>query len=179
MSYPPQVHQHQQYPRADGPQQLIRQPGGRRTGMVVGATAAVLALVLGGTALGAYLIDRNPDGASQANGAASATSPTNLNPDGASRADGGTADDLRATAQEYVDAVNNGDEAAARELTCGQIDAGALFTTARGSGVTRAIGESRVVRADYATVEITVPDSAAQPVPLPFRVRNGAWCVAV
>jgi hypothetical protein len=143
-------------------------PRQHRTGRFISRMAAVLALVLSVVALSAC--------AGRPNAAEPATSTTNPDPRNTATSD---ASSLRTTAQAYVDAVNDEDEATARGFTCDQADAGVLFETSKGSGTERAIGESRIERGDHASVDIKIVGSAAKPVPLPFKLKNGAWCIDV
>ncbi|MDG4788982.1 hypothetical protein O7626_24140 [Micromonospora sp. WMMD1102] len=138
--------------------------------MVVGAAAVMLLLVVGVVGVGGYLLFRGSGGGA--------------GPEGGNQAGAATsAEDLKTTAQAYVDAVNNRDEAAATKLTCRQTGPGVLFETNRDAAgdvdATWTIGRTEIIRADLATVVIAIADSTGEGVPTPFNVRDGSWCVAV
>lgn len=180
MSYPPQVNQNQPYPGPGGPHGPVGQPGGpwqqapqrprRWIGVVVGVAAVMLLLVVGVVGLGAYLLFRDSNGVGGTS-----------TPGGGSQAGGApSVEDLRATAQAYLDAVNSGNEAAATKLTCEQTNPGTLFDANSGTDATWVMGESEILRADLASVDFAVADSpGGQGIPTPFKVRDGSWCVAI
>lgn len=173
-------------------------PGGEppksKTGMIV-AIVVIAVLVLGGAGVGIYLLTKEDDKGNSASDNQTSESnkpdptsedsdptsedsdPTDSDPTGGS---GGLGEEeLLDTAQQYADAVNDSDEAAATELTCEQSSAGVLYDTAAGQGSEVQLGEPEIMSEGYATVEIKLGGSSAQAVPLPFEVKDDAWCVSV
>lgn len=159
--YPPQQ---PHYPPQPGPP-----PPRRRTGLIVALVAIGVAMVLaiGGAGLVVYFLTRDAgtSGSQEAGPAAGSSS--------------GSEEDLRAIAQRYVDAVNRSDEAAATELTCRRTSAGTLYETASGRGSEMIIDKLSVDGPGKGSVYFAIAGSTARAVPLPFEVRDGAWCVAV
>lgn len=142
----------------------------RGTGLVVGVVAAVAAvLVLGVGAVILVVAATNRDGGPSRPAASGGAGPGEA--------------DLRATAQAYVDAVNQGDEAAATSLTCQRADPGTLYVTgseeARTKGWKWEIREVEVLGDGTGTVRIAPEGNPGPGVPTPFDVRDGAWCTAV
>jgi hypothetical protein len=146
-------------------------------------------LVLGVLALGVYLLfirpDRPPEAGEPRPGAsapatAGATAPSGDDPGGGSGLPGtaepgpGNTDDLEKTARDYVDAVNERDEAAAKALTCERTDPGTLYSVTGGREVR--FGSVEVLEGAVGTAQLRVGDGETA---LLLEKREDRWCVAI
>lgn len=88
--------------------------------------------------------------------------------------DRGGTDDLDATARDYVDAVNDRDEAAATRLTCERANPGTLYSVTEGRDVR--LGKVEVLEGTVGTAQVTVGDGQTA---LLLENREDGWCVAI
>ncbi|MPZ79351.1 MAG: hypothetical protein GEV28_02730 [Actinophytocola sp.] len=88
--------------------------------------------------------------------------------------DPGGTDDLEATARDYVDAVNDRDEAAATGLTCERANPGTLYSVTEGRNVR--LGKVEVLEGTVGTAQVTVGDGETA---LLLENREDGWCVAI
>jgi hypothetical protein len=86
----------------------------------------------------------------------------------------GGADGLAAAAQDYVDAVNDRDEAAATALTCGRANPGTLYSVTEGRNVR--LGDVEVLEGTVGTAQVTVGGGETA---LLLESQEDRWCVAI
>ncbi|HWM07482.1 MAG TPA: hypothetical protein VNP92_34550 [Actinophytocola sp.] len=86
----------------------------------------------------------------------------------------GGADGLAAAAQDYVDAVNDRDEAAATALTCERANPGTLYSVTEGRNVR--LGDVEVLEGTVGTAQVTVGGGETA---LLLENREDRWCVAI
>ncbi|WP_159001561.1 hypothetical protein [Streptomyces sp. SBT349] len=159
------------------------EPPKSRNGLIV-AIVAIAVLLLGGGAI--YLLtedDEPTSGASQDPSDSPEPSDAEEEPppeeeptdDPGAGGGGGSDEDLLAVAQDYVNAVNAADEAAATALMCGQTDPGGLYSAVAGSATVVTVGEITSSDGTEAFVELII--GSQPPLPSPFDFTDGSWCV--
>lgn len=149
-------------------------------------------LVLGILALAVYLLFFRPDPPPEAGepqpGTSAPANPGSSPPDepgepgpgggsGSSSVEGpgrGNADGLETTARDYVDAVNDRDQAAATRLTCERKDPGTLFSVTGGREVR--LVRVEVLEGAVGTAQLRVGDGETA---LLMEKREDRWCVAI
>jgi hypothetical protein len=199
MTYPPQPGHYEQQPQYGQPSQFPQHPYGQqqygghpgypggeppksKQGMII-AIIVIAVLVLGGGGVTVWLLNKD-DSASN-----TASEETTTQPSEDSPADDPTSEDsptdepsggeaeLTTVAQQYADAINNEDEAAATQLMCDKTEPGTLYTTIAGQ-VKVDIGKAEIVD-DSATVDFTVQGAGDQTIQLYFDLQDDAWCVSI
>jgi hypothetical protein len=180
-----------------GQQQPYGQPGFQggeppksKRGMVI-AIIVIAVLVLGGGGVAVWQLtkgDDNPnasDNTSQTTEPPSDAPPTSEDspsdePPSETGSPSGDTSAVQTVAQEYADAVNSSNEAAATALMCNKSGGpGVLYTELAGQ-VPVEPGEIEMVSDDTATVKYTAQGDAGGPAaPLFFENQDGAWCVTV
>jgi hypothetical protein len=148
-------------------------------------------LVLGLVGLVGYLLffssdsppeDAAPRPAPSASAHPGATAPPGTNPSegggsassAADRPGPGNTDDLRSTARDYVDAVNDRDKAAATALTCERANPGTLFSVTGGREV--ALVDVEVLEGAVGTAQVRVGGGETA---LLMENQEDGWCVAI
>ena len=179
MTYSPQPGQPNPYGHPGYPS---GQPPKGKQGVII-AIIVIAVLVLGGGGVTLWLLNKD-DGASeqtfQPPGPKTEDSPTDNPASEDSPTEGPTDREaeaaVTAVAQQYADAINNEDEAAATQLMCDKTEPGTLYTTVVGQ-IKVDIGKAEVAADDSATVDFTVRGAGNDPTMMFFELRNGAWCV--
>jgi cytoskeletal protein RodZ len=146
-------------------------------------------LVLGVLGFGAYLIFRpatppepgqaqpeasappSPGDPSQSREPAPDTGSASSAVEGPSPGDTG---DLESVARDYVDAVNDRDEAAATALTCERANPGTLFSVTEGREVR--LGQVELLEGAVGTAQVRVGDGETA---LLLENQEDGWCVAI
>jgi hypothetical protein len=108
-----------------------------------------------------------PPGTSASPGGGSASSGA----DGPGR---GNTDDLTSTARDYVDAVNDRDQAAATALTCERANPGTLFSVTGGREVT--LVDVEVLEGAVGSAQVRVGGGETA---LLMENQEDGWCVAI
>ncbi len=162
---------------------------------MIGVLLLASLLVLGVLGLGVYLLFFRPDsqpeageprpapapGSSAAPNPGATTAPPDASPGGSGAGSssvegpkGGDTGDLRATARDYVDAVNDRDEAAATALTCERANPGTLFSVTGGREVR--LGRVELLEGSVGTAQVRVGDGETA---LLLENQEDGWCVAI
>jgi hypothetical protein len=158
--------------------------------MIAVLLLAVL-LVIGLLGLVVYLLFFRPDPPPEAGeprpGATAPASPGSTRPGGEDPGGGGgsgptgtaeagpeNTDELERTARDYVDAVNERDEAAAKELTCERENPGTLYSVTEGREVR--LDSVKVLEGAVGTAQLRVGEGETA---LLLEKREDRWCVAI
>lgn len=148
-------------------------------------------LVLGVLGLGVYLLffrsGSPPEAGEPRPGASAPATPGSAQPSGEDPGGGGgsgssgtaepgpaNTDELKKTARDYVDAVNERDEAAAKALTCERKDPGTLYSVTGGREVR--LSSVEVLEGAVGTADLRVGDGETA---LLLEKREDRWCVAI
>jgi hypothetical protein len=86
----------------------------------------------------------------------------------------GDTGDLESVARDYVDAVNDRDEAAATVLTCERANPGTLFSVTEGREVR--LGQVELLEGAVGTAQVRVGDGETA---LLLENQEDGWCVAI
>jgi hypothetical protein len=155
-------------------------PQKSKTGMIVAIVVAVVVLV-GGGGFAVWQLTKSDEPSNNASDNTSQTEePTSgENPTSEDPGPGGGGDaEVKGVAQDYADAVNNEDEAAATELMCDKSGPGTLYTQASGKAQVE-IGTVNMYSDTTATVGIIIQGGSGEEIDMPFEVKDGSWCVTL